>query len=173
MVEAFGHREDVRHHDKFSTCSTWPVPASFWGACPLRPFSTLPLVFPSRAALPFLFDATGVQRMVIVDLVLQFVPREEYLFGVDHDDEITRVDMGCVLRSMFPAENGGNPACEATQYLTIGIGYVPCLLHLTLLCKVSRIHVLVTIDENQARSVCDFWLVVKKKTCYLALQFLG
>jgi len=74
---------------------------------------------------------------------------------------------------MFPAENGGNPACEATQYLTIGIGYVPCLLHLTLLCKVSRIHVLVTIDENQARSVCDFGSFVKKKPAILPCNFLG
>jgi hypothetical protein len=76
----------------------------------------------------FLFSS-GVARKIDVDLVFQFVTREDDLVGVDHYDKVAAVDVRGVIRFVLAPKNGGDLGTHATYGLISTVHDVPVALN--------------------------------------------
>lgn len=81
--------------------------------------------------------ATGIFSVSEVALVLFLFPRQSNLLGVDHDDEITGVEMRRKDGLVLSAQHGGDSGCQSSQNLTIRINDIPGTLYFVLICVKS------------------------------------
>jgi hypothetical protein len=70
-------------------------------------------------------EAAGDAGVVVVELLVELVAREEHLVGVHDDDEVTRVLVRGVLGLVLAAQHVGDLAGEASEGLTGGIDHPP------------------------------------------------
>ena len=84
---------------------------------------------------PRLAESTRITGMVVVRLVCVFFAREYDLFGIDHDDMVTRVQKRCIGRFVLARENGSDPACQTSKHDTFSIDDVPGTLDFLFLCE--------------------------------------
>src|SRR3546814_90974 len=67
--------------------------------------------------------------LLVVNLVLQLLARELHLFGVDHDDIVTAIDMRGEARLMLAAQDAGDDRCGAADDQSFGVNEKPFLFH--------------------------------------------
>ena len=70
-------------------------------------------------------NATGITGMSIVALLFVFVAGEDNFLGVDTDDEIAAINMGCKDRLVLASEELGNLGRYATHRLSVQVDQVP------------------------------------------------
>jgi hypothetical protein len=73
---------------------------------------------------------SGVSRIPRVVSVVHFLAGHPDFLGIENDDEITAVDMGCVLRSMLSHQDHSNVACQPSEDLVGRVDDVPLLFYL-------------------------------------------
>src|SRR5437868_13487812 len=85
-----------------------------------------------------LLDAARIASVLVVNLVFAFGAGEDDLVGIDDDDVVTAIDMGCVDRSMFALEARRDESGEAADNEPFGIDENPLLLHRGRLGDIGR-----------------------------------
>ena len=84
-----------------------------------------------------LLDATDIAGVVVIDFLVALAPGQHRLGGIDDDDVVTAVDMGCedrqVLAPQPHRDNGGEPADDHA----VGVDHHPFLLDFGGLGRVS------------------------------------
>lgn len=71
------------------------------------------------------FQTAWIARVVLVFLGDLFITGEAHLFGVDHDDKVTGIDVRGVLRAVLAAEDRSDPGAEAAQYFAVSVYHKP------------------------------------------------
>lgn len=72
-----------------------------------------------------LFQTAWITGVVLVFLGDLFIAGEAHLFGVDHDDKVTGIDVWGVLRAVLATEDGCDPGAEAAQYFAVSVDHKP------------------------------------------------
>lgn len=70
-------------------------------------------------------QAAGIPRVPVNHLVLQFVAADGDLVGVDHDDEVTAIDIGGERRLVLAAQQVGRRDGKAAKHHVRGVDDVP------------------------------------------------
>src|SRR3954447_6473812 len=83
-----------------------------------------------RAALELLAERpraepAGIAGMAVIELLVELVPRDVDLLRVDHDDEVTGVDVRRVLRLVLAAQRVGDRRRKPPERLAVGVDDVP------------------------------------------------
>jgi hypothetical protein len=74
--------------------------------------------------------ASGISRMVVIDLLLAFSPSNHDLFGVDHHHMITVIQVRGESGLPFASQQHGDLSGQATKNLSLGIDEIPFSLNL-------------------------------------------
>ena len=65
-----------------------------------------------------LLETAHVARMPVIDFFIPLGARHGYLFGIDDDDEISRIRMGCKDGFVLSPKTGGNLTGEPPRILS-------------------------------------------------------
>src|SRR5690242_8461034 len=92
-----------------------------------KDFGRLPLELVAQRALP---QTARVAGMTVVHLLVELLPRDRNLLGVDDDDEVARVDMRSERRLALAAQTVGDHGRETAKGLPLGVDDEPVALNL-------------------------------------------
>src|SRR3954462_15373988 len=77
-----------------------------------------------------LLDSARIAGVAVVDLLLALAAREHHLFGVDDDDVVAAVDVGCVGGLVLAAQTHGDDRGEAADDQPLRVDHNPLLIDL-------------------------------------------
>src|SRR6266566_4698736 len=103
---------------------------------------------PKDLAQCLLFESSRILAMAIVDFLIQALARHSDLFGIDHDHEITTLEMWREGRFVFAAQDLRNLRCQAAQDLSLGVDDVPLWFQVSGLSTIGLHHKISVLDTR-------------------------